>query len=421
MQLKTATAAFIIIAIIIGAGMYYAGFSMAPRGTIAIEKTVTVTATAGAAPPRTILIGGTLPITGFYSPIVTPAKFMEALFAVVNERGGIYVKEYGQSLPVKFVYYDDKSDLETALRLTERLITVDKVDLLVSTYSAPIGLAEAKVAERNQVPMVLAESWSQAHYEANLKWSVYFQGNYWEVGSGNWFYTYFKMLKEQTSLKTVGVVGVDGDWARDVYRSAVNEAKSEGFQVVYTELMPVETQDFTATITKLRSANPDVVVVSGWAPINVGFLKQMRDLNYRPKELHVSEYGAEFVDALGSFAERVTAQMYWYETSNAWGSDLIREALRRSDLTYTKFQYTALRTIVFQLAFAGIEQAGTLDKAKVNDALHHLQIMTIDGPLYIHENGLGTVGMIVAQIQNGKLVTVYPAESATAKYIPPGP
>ena len=49
----------------------------------------------------------------------------------VNAKGGIYVEEYGKKLPVELLVYDDKSDHNTMTRLIEKLITEDKVDLLL--------------------------------------------------------------------------------------------------------------------------------------------------------------------------------------------------------------------------------------------------------------------------------------------------
>jgi hypothetical protein len=49
---------------------------------------------------------------------------------IVNKKGGIYVKEEGKKLPVEMVFYDDQSEPGTAVRIYEKLITQDKVDLI---------------------------------------------------------------------------------------------------------------------------------------------------------------------------------------------------------------------------------------------------------------------------------------------------
>jgi len=81
---------------------------------------------------RVIKIGGTLPLSGQFSPVAgTFNKLYDAWVAQINERGGLYVSEYGRRLPVKVIVYDDQSDAVTATRLYEKLISEDKVDVLI--------------------------------------------------------------------------------------------------------------------------------------------------------------------------------------------------------------------------------------------------------------------------------------------------
>jgi branched-chain amino acid transport system substrate-binding protein len=75
--------------------------------------------------------------------------------------------------------------------------------------------------------------------------------------------------------------------------------------------------------------------------------------------------------------------------------------------------------LAFQYA---LEKAGTLDPAKVRDALSKLDVVTFYGILKFDSRGLNVYKpMVVNQIQNGKLVTVWPAGLAEAKAIWPAP
>ena len=57
---------------------------------------------------------------------------------VNNKQGGLYVKAYNKKLPVRTIVYDDKSDQATAVKFYERLITIDKCDILMGPKSSPI-------------------------------------------------------------------------------------------------------------------------------------------------------------------------------------------------------------------------------------------------------------------------------------------
>ena len=66
----------------------------------------------------------------------------------VNDKGGVL----GRKLDL--VVYDDRTDRATAVRLYEKLITQDKVDLVLGPYTTPITDAVADVTERHKMPMV---------------------------------------------------------------------------------------------------------------------------------------------------------------------------------------------------------------------------------------------------------------------------
>jgi branched-chain amino acid transport system substrate-binding protein len=75
--------------------------------------------------------------------------------------------------------------------------------------------------------------------------------------------------------------------------------------------------------------------------------------------------------------------------------------------------------LAFQYA---LEKAGSLDPQKVRDALAALDVMTFYGPITFDKRGVNmTKPMVVQQIQNGKLITVWPAAIAEAKPLYPTP
>src|SRR5271166_670290 len=67
---------------------------------------------------------------------------------LVNKKGGIFVKEEGKKLPVDMVFYDDQSEPGTAVRIYEKLITQDKVDLILPPAATPTHFAVAPLAAK---------------------------------------------------------------------------------------------------------------------------------------------------------------------------------------------------------------------------------------------------------------------------------
>ena len=100
--------------------------------------------TAGAAfakEKKEILIGTNLPMTGILAAAGVEQKWAyEQAVADINKKGGIFVKEYGKKLPVKLIVADDESDPGKAAAVVERMIKMDKVDMLLGGFAAPFGV-----------------------------------------------------------------------------------------------------------------------------------------------------------------------------------------------------------------------------------------------------------------------------------------
>ncbi|MEW5722350.1 MAG: ABC transporter substrate-binding protein, partial [Thermodesulfobacteriota bacterium] len=88
-----------------------------------------------------ILIGTNLPMTGILAGVGVEQKWSyEQAVKDINDQGGILVQEYGKKLPVKLIVADDESNAGKAGKAVERLIKVDKVDLLLGGFAAPFGV-----------------------------------------------------------------------------------------------------------------------------------------------------------------------------------------------------------------------------------------------------------------------------------------
>ncbi len=101
---------------------------------------------AGAEP---IKVGVTASLSGEYAaPGGEQLEGIQMWAHDLNARGALLGR------PVEIVYYDDKSDASTSAALYERLISEDKVDLLLGPYSSGLTLAASGVAEKHHFPMV---------------------------------------------------------------------------------------------------------------------------------------------------------------------------------------------------------------------------------------------------------------------------
>ena len=381
---------------------------------------------------REIKIGGTMAVTGMFSVEWGPKgrQFMEEWANMMNARGGVFVKEANAKLPIKLIVYDDGSSPDRAVELYERLATTDKVDFFTGPASSPITIKSSTIAEKYGIPMVTAEANSPVVFARGFKWLV---GA--DRPAPQWGEDYYRMVKAlmdagaMPRLKTVAVIQENTPHTMDVGWGAINRVGLAGLTLVATETVPPGQTDFSAIIGKLKGLSPDIVYVATWAGTAAAFAKQAFELGLKPKELHIphSTITEKYYGMVGaSIGEGITGVTH--EAHFTKGDKDAYFALRKKvGLSGFEAGWTSLRFIALEALAKAIEQAGSLDRAKVMAALRALKYETLHGELSFSfgvevagkkVDGVGNKLVFPAQWQNGKIEVIWPAELATGKYRP---
>jgi len=412
--------AIVLVAIIVGAGGFYAGQTLAPGKIVEVEKK----------PPRTIKIGMTCAKTGGYGPMYWMTNELSLEWAkIINEQGGLYVKQYKQRLPVEIVWYDDKSDPATTIKFYEKLVTEDKVDILIGPNCSPPTFAATTVPEKYGVPMITQQAASPSIFSRGLKWVV---GCLADSSYPGWSYEYFQMLKAEGKAKTIAFISEDSLWAKDNYLNAVDLAKGIGMRVVYEEVAPVETKDFTAVITKMKALDPDIVYIASFPVFGSTFYKQAKELRLSPREFHVTWSGKGFFDVVGwKDAEYVTGEHYWVPDWKVGNYKMLKRICDNIGINAIEYAFGVIQFYGLEIAAAAIEASESLDdKQKLLDAIWGLHIMTTgspDGVWYARQgkvvdgkySGIGTINPFCVQIMKGTFNAVWPKSVATAEHVYP--
>jgi branched-chain amino acid transport system substrate-binding protein len=391
-----------------------------------------VVAPPALAQPREIKIGGSMAVTGPFSVEWGPkAKlFMEEWARLVNERGGVLVKEANARLPVRLIVYDDGSNADRAVELYERLATTDRVDFFTGPASSPITIKASTVAEKYGIPMVTAEANSPVIFARGFKWLV---GA--DRPAPQWAEDYYRMLKALMDagrvprLKTVAVIQENTPHTLDIAWGGVNRASLAGLTVIATETVPPGAGDFAAIIGKLKAQTPDVLYVATWAGTAAAFAKQAFELGLRPKELHIphstisEKYYAMVGGNIGEGITGITHEAHFTKGDK----DAYFTLRKKVGLAGFDGGWTSLRFIALEALTKAIEQAGSLDRAKVMAALRGLRYETLYGELAFafdtevagkKVDGVGNKQIFVAQWQHGRIEVLWPADAATGQYRP---
>ena len=368
---------------------------------------------------KEIVVGMTLCLTGRYSVDVgTFDRMIKAWENYVNvKEGGLYVKAYKKKLPVRTIVYDDKSDPATAVKFYERLVTVDKCDILIGPKSSPITFPVTSVPEKYQVPIVLATANTPAIFGRGFKWMV---------GVNNlstaWSDAYFEMLEEEKQVKTIGYVAEDTPHTREVFEGAIPNAEKRGFKTVFQEIAPAGTTDFTSILLKLKAADPDVIYVSAFTPFGVTFRKQTKEFGLKPREWHFTHFDKSFSEALGKDANYITGEHQWLPGVTYGNLKKFHEILKEAKIDPEEYLDVSLHYGALEVAEVAIEKAESLKPDDLMKSLKAVNFESIMGPMYFEPTkGHSFFKQYAAQYIDGKYYVIYPKKFATHKHVYPNP
>jgi branched-chain amino acid transport system substrate-binding protein len=335
---------------------------------------------------------------------------------LVNDAGGIEVA--GKKIPVKVFYYDDESEPQISARLTERCITEDKVGFMFGPYSSGVATATASISEKYRVPMMTAMATADSLYTRGYRYI--FCPSPIASGTLDPLLDLLKTLPAPAPA-TIAIAGPDDLFPNVFAAAAVKKAESLGLKIVYNGKYPKSAADLSAVATALKENTPDVLILTGYVQDSVLMVKTLQSLKVNPKLIGFAfAVGIpDVLTALGPAAEDLFGVAIW-EPSLSYKGPVVADsatyvkgyrAMFNAEPNYLSASGTA-SGIVLQQA---ITAAGTLEPAKVRDALSKLDFQTFFGNVKFNERGVDiAASAVVAQVQNGKAVPVFPKEIQAA-------
>ena len=367
----------------------------------------TVTMVAQAAD---VVVGASVALTGKYARTgQEQLQGFQMWVEEVNARGGLL----GRKVTLK--YYDDESKPETGAKLYEKLITDDKVDLLIGPYSSDVTLAASTVAERHGMPMVSSGASSN---------------EIWERGYKNTFglYTLADIYMDKIieygkakGLKKIALVYENTSFPRDVAKGVRNKAKALGMQIVFDEEYGKASTDFTSMIVKIKAKKPDMIIGGSYLPDSTGFVRQAKENRLYAKifAFAVGPGLPDFGKNLGLDAEGVMGNTQWEPTLVILG---VKEfaAKYKARHGHEPGYHAGGGYGAGQVLEAAVKKAGSFDRDKLRQTLFDLDIVTAFGNFKVDATGK-QIGKPAYAVQwlNGERHVVLPASAATRKVVYP--
>ncbi len=357
---------------------------------------------------REIIIGAHIPLSGVGSLVGIDQKWSyEQAVKDINEAGGIFVKEFNAKLPVKLIIVDDESDSGKAAAAVERLIKRDKVDLLLSGQVGAMGVLPGMItAEKYKKYYHGTVIWKHNFLEHHFKWTTMY---FVEIPAiGVMPFEVFNSLPAGQKPKKIGIFMEDSFDGKAMGDGAAQVAKMYKYNVALRVTMGLGAKDFSTQVLKGKAAGVDAIITMCNVPEAVTLIRQMKENNFSVKAFQgfKGTWSTEFWKALGSDAEGVLLDGFWSEDYPYKGAKELGERYYK-DFDKHSVSVGAYYALC-QTLWKAIEVAGSLDSAKVRQAVIDTKFETVNGPVDYDEQGVAIYPAANFQWRDGRQTIVYP-------------
>jgi branched-chain amino acid transport system substrate-binding protein len=307
----------------------------------------------------------------------------------VNKAGGLLGRQ------VEFVYYDDQTNPAVVPGIYTKLLTVDKVDLVVSGYGTnviapaiPIMMGRKKLF-MGLFGLAANEKFNYPNYfqimpagpEPKTDWS----GSFFGIAAG---------LDPKPS--TVALVGADAEFARNALDGARENAEKLGFKVVYDNTYPPSTTDFTPVVRAIQATKPDVVFIASYPPDSAGMVRAINEVGLKARLLGGGMVGLQYaalLTKLGPMLNGIVNYDFWVPAPTLDFKG-VNEFLAKYQAKAKDAGVDPLGHYLPPYAYAylqvlgqAVEATGGLEDAKLAEHIRSHEFETIIGNVKFGKNG----------------------------------
>lgn len=330
----------------------------------------------------TVKIGALYPMSG------DGANFGEAAQNAVK----LFFEEFNKKehkFDYQVVFENNQLTLAKQATLAQKLINMDKVDVIVSVLSN-FGAVVSPVAEQNKV----------IHFSVATDPAVS-KGFYNLITSSNpegeADLLYRQLVKNGAKKVDVIVVNATGSISMlDFFKQKVEQGKE--LEIGQTFYVNADEKDFRIMLYKIKENNPDYIVAQLAMPTIDVFMKQ-----YRESSTDIPVTG---IESFTYMQNKVLAEGMWYvDAANATDDYTTRyqQATGKQTTDYAEYLDFILQMITF-----GYEGAGTTDREKVIDYIQNNSAgaVTAVGKITTEADGILSGKPILKKFINGEPVII---------------
>ena len=384
-------------------------------GGVVLTLGLTLAACSTGGTPSTddpIAIGASLPLTGPVADRSGPGyKGYELWAEQVNDAGGLLGR------PVELNILDDGFDQDQAVSNYTKLISQDKVDLLLGTFSSFLNLPASAVAERNGMVYVEPSGGASEIFEQGFTRLFFVGPGTTETLPDN----FLAWAADQADLPTSAAYVTQTDPNTEPAIQLIQDGlEALGVETVYDESYPAEQTTFDSVADAINRSGAGILIHGAVAEDGASLIQALQRVGYNPDVLFQTNSATDTVNfptAIGEAnTEGILTVVAWTPSANFPGSAEFVSAYEakfgESPTDDSVVSYAAA-----QILQAGVEAVGEIDQDAIAEWLHANSVETILGDISWDDRGVPQGALSLAQWQGGKLAVVLPAKVADSDSI----
>jgi branched-chain amino acid transport system substrate-binding protein len=334
----------------------------------------------------------------------------------VNDAGGLMLKKYGKRVPIEAIELDDTSSPDVRQRLIEKLMAVDKVDLVLTPWSTGANLATAPTFAKYGYPQIMGTAGSDKMEEYSTKFPTMFWFLARNADQTKALVDMMAAAKKDGKINDkVALLIVQAPFGQEYIASLRPDLAAAGFKIAYEAVYAPTVSDLSTQIKAAKATGPDTLIALSYPPDTFMITEQALANDFNPKIRFVGVGGAfppykakfgdkiEGVFSLGGWDPTYPAMQDYFKRHTAFtgGKEPDRWA---SPATYAGLQ--ALQQ--------AIENVGEIDRAKIIQELKTGTFKTVAGELKLPGNR-DAQAWLIGQWQGGEFYGVAPLSRPGAK------
>lgn len=318
----------------------------------------------------------------------------------INAKGGINIG--GEKYLIEPFYYDSASTADGAVAALQKFITQEKGKIVLGTMATDATAAMMPIAEQNKV--VVLSTAAAGPILTSQGWKYYFRGGPYNTAYVNHVND---LVAKKIGAKKVHILVINNPWGVSYGDAYAKSLKDSGVEVTGYDKFNHGQGDFSSFITKIRSANPDLLLLAAENEDAEPFLKQLRTV--MPKLVVTESAGTipeELIKTIPNMAPFISASRGAPSTDKS--NEVDKKYKEKFKEDSNSFVWTGYDDV--HMMAAVLEKAGTVtDTEKIKQTFLQVDFTGLMGKYTpFKENGDNALGCAMNVVtKDGKVARMW--------------